>query len=83
MRMAPTTYVSFTTVVTLSIDGRKEIVGMARNLQHLDGSQVLKQERVFLQQLQARKLSRDISRRPTDDNLARARQMLVREEKSA
>lgn len=50
---------------------------MARNLQQVDGSRVLKQERVFLQQLQARKLSRDISRRPTDDNLARARQMLV------
>ena len=50
---------------------------MARNLQQLDGTQVLKQERQFLQQLQARKLSRDISRRPTDENLARARQMLV------
>lgn len=50
---------------------------MARNLQQMDGTRVLKQERQFLQQLQARKLSRDISRRPTDENLARARQMLV------
>lgn len=56
---------------------RKDIVGMARSLQQVDGTRVLKQERVFLQQLQARKLSRDISRRPTDDNLARARHMLV------
>lgn len=57
---------------------RKDIVGPARNLQHLDGTRVLKQERLFLQQLHARKLSRDISsRRTSQAHLLRARQMLV------
>lgn len=44
---------------------------MAMRLQHLDGTPVLKQERLFLQRLHSRKLTRDASfKRTSDDSLA-------------
>ena len=57
---------------------RKDIVGVAHQLQQLDGTPVLKQERVFLQRLHSRKLSRDVSFKSTSsENTIRARNMLV------
>lgn len=57
---------------------RKGIVGVAARLQHLDGIPVLKQERLFLQRLHSRKLTRDASfKTAPNDNVARARNLLV------
>ncbi|DBA99487.1 TPA: hypothetical protein ACH3X3_012075 [Trebouxia sp. C0006] len=56
---------------------RKDIVGVAQRLQQLDGSPVLKQERLFLQRLHSRKLSRDVSfKSASDGNMQPARNML-------
>ena len=53
-------------------------MGVAGRLQHLDGTPVLKQERLFLQRLHSRKLTRDASfRTAPNDNVARARNLLV------
>ena len=53
-------------------------MGVAQRLQHLDGTPVLKQERLFLQRLHSRKLSRDVSvKAAPDGNVQRARNMLV------
>ncbi|KAL0026482.1 hypothetical protein WJX77_001728 [Trebouxia sp. C0004] len=57
--------------------GWKDIVGVAQRLQQLDGSPVLKQERLFLQRLHSRKLSRDVSfKSASDSNMQPARNML-------
>lgn len=57
---------------------RKDIVGVAARLQHLDGTPVLKQERLFLQRLHSRKLTRDASFKNTSgDTAVGARHMLV------
>ncbi len=53
-------------------------MGVAQRLQQLDGSPVLKQERLFLQRLHSRKLSRDVSfKSASDGNMQPARNMLV------
>jgi len=53
-------------------------VGVAQRLQQLDGTPVLKQERLFLQRLHSRKLSRDVSFKiASDGNMQPARNMLV------
>jgi len=53
-------------------------VGVAQRLQQLDGTPVLKQERLFLQRLHSRKLSRDVSfKTASNGNMQPARNMLV------
>ncbi len=64
--------------LSVTCECRKDIVGVAQRLQQLDGTPVLKQERLFLQRLHSRKLSRDVPFKSTaDDNVLRARSMLV------
>ena len=53
-------------------------MGVAQRLQQLDGTPVLKQERLFLQRLHSRKLSRDVSfKSASDGNMQPSRKMLV------
>jgi len=53
-------------------------VGVAQRLHQLDGTPVLKQERLFLQRLHSRKLSRDVSfKSASNGNMQPARHMLV------
>lgn len=53
-------------------------MGVAQRLQQLDGSPVLKQERLFLQRLHSRKLSRDVSfKSASDGNMQPVRNMPV------
>lgn len=57
---------------------RKDIVGVAHKLHHLDGTPVLKQERLFLQRLHSRKLSRDVSfKAASADSVQPTRHLLV------
>ena len=57
---------------------RKDVVGVAARLQHMDGTPVLKQERLFLQRLHSRKLTRDVSfKSASGDAVVNARHMLV------
>ena len=57
---------------------RKDIVGVAARLQHMDGTPVLKQERLFLQRLHSRKLTRDESfKSASGDTMVNAKHMLV------